>query len=79
MCLPYNYHTNDLISLYDLVKLTGAPSGDLGTEKVEWIQQYVSITLLGISSTMQSMGSPMYCLEVTSSEQTIRMMKVACV
>ena len=31
----------------------------------------------GISSTMQSIGSPMYCLEVTKRDATTKMIKVA--
>ena len=48
-----------------------------GMVNVEWIQQYVSITLPGTPSTMQSIGSPMYWREVTTSEKAIRTMTVA--
>ena len=45
--------------------------------KTAWFPLLGFLTLLGISSTIQSIGSPMYCLEVTRSEATMRIMAVA--
>ena len=52
-------------------------SSRLGMVNVEWIQQYVSMTLPGTPSTMQSMGSPIYWRDVTTSEKPIKMITVA--
>ena len=43
-------------------------------EKVEWIQQYVSMMPEGTPSTMQSIGSPMYWREVTNREHNTNTM-----
>ena len=72
-----NYQTFTIIDTSHNLQLIINEQYLVGMEYVECIQQYVSIILFGTPSTIQSMGSPKYCFDVTTRDAVRKTKTVA--